>query len=57
MNLTKIEMKFIITSENELSVVEETLQFNSILPIKGILQKIFKKQHEQLFRNIELLDF
>ncbi len=53
MKLTHIEMSFVIKTEGEHSHIIETVTFRSPLPIKGILQNIFKTQHKQLFLNIE----
>lgn len=53
MKLTHIEMNFTIKTEGEHSHIHETVTFKSPLPIKGILQNIFKTQHKQLFLNIE----
>jgi carbon monoxide dehydrogenase subunit G len=52
--LTKIEMKFILKADLEYTMIEEEINFNSILPVKFFMQSIFKKQHYQLFKNIEL---
>ncbi|MBL7930678.1 MAG: SRPBCC family protein [Bacteroidia bacterium] len=52
--LTKIEMRFFLKTENNFTIVEEEIEFKSPLPIKSLMQSIFRKQHAQLFRNIEL---
>lgn len=52
--LTKIEMKFVLTSDNDFTIIDEEINFKSPLPVKFIMQIIFKKQHTQLFKNIEL---
>lgn len=52
--LTKIEMNFILKAEGDFTIVEEEIKFKSPLPVKGKMQRIFKKQHVQLFKNIEL---
>jgi carbon monoxide dehydrogenase subunit G len=52
--LTKIEMKFALRAENGHTVIEEEINFRSPLPVKFIMQGIFKKQHAQLFKNIEM---
>jgi len=51
--LVHIEMKFILSADEEDTLITESIQFRSILPIKFLLHSIFKKQHTQLFRNIE----
>jgi hypothetical protein len=53
-NLTKIEMKFIIKTQGDYTFIAESIQFESPLPIKFIMQSIFRKQHSQLFKNIEM---
>ncbi len=52
--LTKIEMKFVLKADNNFTIIDEEIQFKSPLPVKFIMQSIFKKQHAQLFKNIEL---
>jgi carbon monoxide dehydrogenase subunit G len=56
MKLTKIEMTFVLNEDNDFTVVEENIQFKSPLPVNSIMQSIFKKQHGQLFKNIELIN-
>ena len=51
--ITKIEMKFYLKSYNDCTIIDEIIHFYSPLPIKFILQRVFKKQHEILFQNIE----
>ena len=53
MKFTKVEMIFKLFSENDSTRIEETVNFNTIFPMKQILQKIFKKQHVVLFKNLE----
>ena len=53
MKFTKVEMIFILFSENDITRIEETVNFNTIFPMKQVLQKIFKKQHIELFKNLE----
>ena len=38
----------------DFTVVEESIKFESPLPVKFIMQRIFRKQHTQLFKNIEV---
>lgn len=52
--LTKIEMKFVLKADNGFTIIDEDINFKSPLPVKFIMQSIFKKQHNQLFKNIEL---
>lgn len=53
MKLTHIEMNFTIKSEDDHTLIREIVSFKSPLPVKGIMTKIFEKQHKQLFLNIE----
>ena len=52
--LTKIEMKFVLKADNDYTIIDEEILFKSPLPIKFIMESIFKKQHNQLFKNIEM---
>ena len=54
-NMTQIEMRFEVAVDGSGCIVNETVDFNTTLPIKGTMEKIFKKQHNQLFLNIEKL--
>jgi len=51
--MTKIEMQFVLKSENNYTIIEEEIEFKSLLPIESLMQRIFKEQHMQLFKNIE----
>jgi carbon monoxide dehydrogenase subunit G len=51
--LTKIEMKFVLKEDSDYTCIEEEIDFKSPLPVKFIMQRIFKTQHNQLFKNIE----
>ncbi len=53
MRVARIEMNFKIIERKDYCSVEETVTFKSPLPVKFIMQKIFKKQHKELFKNIE----
>lgn len=53
MKLTKIEMKFVLKTDNDFTIINEVIDFKSHLPVKFIMESIFKKQHIQLFKNIE----
>jgi carbon monoxide dehydrogenase subunit G len=56
MKLTRIEMSYKLTTENNSTIINETITFKSPLPIKSIMQNIFRKQHTILFENIEALN-
>lgn len=51
---TKIEMKFVFKAGNNCTLIEEDINFKSPLPVKFMMQYIFKKQHTKLFKNIEM---
>lgn len=51
--LTKIEMNFILKADSEYTIIDEEIHFKSPLPVKFIMKKVFKQQHEKLFKNIE----
>ncbi len=54
-NMVHIEIRFEIVDEGGGCIVNETVEFETIFPIKKILGKVFKTQHNQLFLNIEKL--
>jgi carbon monoxide dehydrogenase subunit G len=53
--MTHIEMHFTIRDSGHSSSVEEDISIKTFLPVKGFIWKIFKKQHELMFRNIDKL--
>ena len=53
MKYTKIDLVFNLRSENGFTVIDETINFKSLLPVSFIMEKLFKKHHTQLFKNIE----
>ncbi|TAH25516.1 MAG: hypothetical protein EAZ07_06955 [Cytophagales bacterium] len=50
--LTKIEIRFVVKPDKDFTIIDEEIKFKSLLPVKFIMQNIFKKQHNQLFLNI-----
>lgn len=50
--LTRIDIKFILKEENDYTVIDEEITFKSPLPITFIMEKIFRKQHSLLFKNM-----
>ena len=52
--LTKIEMRFVLKTENDYTIIDEEILIKSPLPVKFMMERIFRKQHHQLFNNIEL---
>lgn len=58
MRFTKIKMTFALKSDvefpDEFTIIEENIIFKSPLPVKSIMESIFRKQHKQLFNNIQM---
>lgn len=55
MKITEIQMTFLIKPDKDFTVIEENIKFKSPLPVRSIMESIFKKQHTQLFKNIEMM--
>lgn len=53
LKLVKINIDFSFVVHGDHTIVEEYVKFDTFLPIKFILKKIFIKQHALLFKNIE----
>jgi len=53
MRFTKIKLEFKVEVQAQKTVITETVTFKTMLPIKFLLRKIFRKQHVLLFQNIE----
>jgi len=53
MKVTHIEMSYSIRQEGELSIVDETISIKSFLPLKSMMEKIFREQHTLLFQNMD----
>lgn len=51
--LIHINLLFTITEHNGYCIVNEEVNFKSILPLKPFLNPIFKTQHKLLFENME----
>jgi hypothetical protein len=47
-------MKFVLKADIDHTIIDEEIQFKSPLPVKFIMKSIFRKQHDQLFKNIEM---
>ncbi len=47
-------MEFTLKTDNDYTIIDEEIDFKSVLPIKFMMQSIFRKQHNQLFKNIEM---
>lgn len=54
MKIAKIEMSFKLHKEDDFTIVDESILFKSPLPVKFIMKNIFRKQHNKLFKNIEI---
>jgi len=50
--ITDVEMIFTLSSNGIHTIVHEQIKFKTPLPIKSLLQSVFKKQHNLLFENI-----
>ena len=51
--LTKIEMKFFLKADTSNTIIDEEINFTSPLPVKFIMKRVFRVQHEKLFKNID----
>jgi len=54
LKFTKIQIAFELKSKGDYTVITENILFKSPFPVKGIMSKIFKKQHKILFANMNL---
>jgi carbon monoxide dehydrogenase subunit G len=52
LKFTKIKMNFVLKSVENFTVITESIHFKSPFPVKGIMSRIFKKQHQILFENM-----
>ena len=55
MGVNKINIQFNITETLGQTRVDEEVLFETFLPIKGWMRKVFKRQHAQFFKNLEAL--
>ena len=55
MKITKIEMNYKLDTFNGLTTINETITIKSFLPIRAVMERIFRKQHGLLFQNIEAI--
>lgn len=53
MKLATFEMQFLLHENGDHTIIEEIITIKSLLPIKGIMQRLFRKTHQELFNNIE----
>lgn len=54
LKFTKIEINFVLKTVENFTIITESIHFKSPFPVKGIMGRIFKKQHSILFRNMNL---
>lgn len=54
--MTTLDMEFMVVPNGSGSLITETVEIRSALPIKGYLRRLLREQHTQLFRNIDALD-
>ncbi len=52
MKINHITMEFEFAEQDGATQVTETITFKTLLPLKSLMGKIFKAQHEQLFKNM-----
>jgi carbon monoxide dehydrogenase subunit G len=52
--LTRITMVFDLKTIQGKTRVNEQVDFNSLLPVRPVMERIFRKQHALLFKNIEM---
>lgn len=53
--MVKIKMEFVLRKDNTSTIIDEDVEFRSKLPVRLIMEAVFKKQHKLLFENIEVL--
>jgi carbon monoxide dehydrogenase subunit G len=51
--VVRINMRFDISGDSQSCIVNEVVNFDSFLPLKPVMRSIFRKQHQQLFLNID----
>lgn len=49
---TEIKMQFALENVGNFTRINETIHFKSPFPVKGIMSRLFKKQHQFLFQNM-----
>ncbi|HRG59779.1 MAG TPA: hypothetical protein PK323_12540 [Bacteroidia bacterium] len=49
----QIHIIFKLSTEDNITIVDEFVTFKSLLPVSLIMEGVFKKQHKKLFQNIE----
>lgn len=51
--MTHIKMHYLLENDNGKTKITETITLKSPLPIGLLMEKIFRKHHGELFKNIE----
>jgi carbon monoxide dehydrogenase subunit G len=54
MGLTKLSMHFTFQREGNVTIINERLTVQSVLPIKNFMVKLISKQHQEMFKNIDI---
>ena len=55
MKLVSINIVFELKTEGDTTLVKETVEFRSFLPLQPLLKLIFKKQHSEFFSRLNKL--
>jgi len=50
----RVEMKFECLAQQPGTLIRETITFKSVLPVVFAMKRVFKEQHEQLFKNVAM---
>jgi carbon monoxide dehydrogenase subunit G len=53
MKVATIEFRFQISEGDGVSIIDEWILVNSVLPLKSLIQQVIKKQHLQFFENLQ----
>jgi carbon monoxide dehydrogenase subunit G len=53
--LTRIVIHFRLRTDQTHTIVDEEIVFSSPLPVVFLMKRVFREQHERLFRNIEAI--
>ena len=51
--ITQVDLHFKISRRNDFTEIEESIFIKSPLPLKFVMERIFKTQHTKLFENLE----
>jgi len=53
MNMVNISIHFQLKKDGEVCIVNESVEFKTKLPLRPMMEKIFKAHHLKLFANME----